>query len=97
MSQQQTSRDGPDVQAFATRLQAFRASLPQDEQLLLDAVVLTACRAQPDVQGYGVVGILFERLRAYWLDPKEFDPREELIRPDQEADRALLNHVRGLM
>ena len=81
--------------AFEERLSEFRTSLPRNQQLLLDALVLTACSARGDVQGSGAVSSVFDRLRAYWLDASQFDPQQELMRETGE-ERALLDHVRRL-
>jgi len=54
--------------------------------------VLTACSAQGAVRGYGMIGELVERLRAYWLDPAQFDPQREIIRKT-DKDMALLDYL----
>ena len=80
MPEGRSSTDSSDSEAFADRLHEFRTTLPPRQQLLLDAVVLTACGAQSDVRGYGMIAGVLERMRAYWLDPAGFNPQEEIMR-----------------
>jgi hypothetical protein len=95
MSQEHSTTGPSEFDAFAERLSEFRGSLPRRQQLFLDTLVVTACSARGEVRGYGMVDSFLERVRAYWLDPAQFDPRHEVVR-DSDEDRALLTHIRRL-
>jgi hypothetical protein len=95
MSQEPSTTGPGELEAFAERLREFRGTLPRQQQLYLDTVVLTACGARGEVRGYGMVDSFLERVRAYWLDPGQIEPQHELVR-DNDENRALLTHIRRL-
>jgi len=73
------SLDQSEVTAFVDKLGQFRATLSKHERQMLDQVVLTACGAVGEVDGYAAAAAFLEQLRARWLDLGESDPYPTLV------------------
>jgi hypothetical protein len=90
MSQRPQSYDDTQLKDFAQRLRQFRSTLPQSEQQLVDALVLTACSEQGEVHGYGLDRAMLKRLLEYWVEgPAQLHDagQSELSGPARDYER----------
>ena len=72
-----------EIRAFCTKLQGFRATLPEPEQEMFDFLVSAAAgRSEDEVQGFFFLDFLQQAMKPYQPKTKTYDFSADTIEGD---------------